>query len=168
MEMHHREDYQLIVAFIVVIHDAVRKPTNQTPTNLVFYKRPHPGMGGGSLYCRVYFHRKLIPEGLFSLLVIINREPKLGLGFGVEGVAHDEKRFQISSKTSCPDMGFTEPALISSSLRFATSAHFSSICDSVGFRVFSTESATRARSSTGRDSISRSKSSVFMTHFRKE
>lgn len=60
------------------------------------------------------------------------------------------------------DMGLTVPDCTSSNRRLATSAHFLSIPDSGGFKLLSTESATRARSSTGSDSISLNKSSVFM------
>lgn len=77
-------------------------------------------------------------------------------------IRHCSRRDHISSKTSSPETGLTAPDLISSRRRLATSAHFLSISDSGGFRLLSTESATRARSSKGSDSISRNK--IFCFH----
>ncbi len=36
MEMHYREDYQLVIAFVMVVHNALRESADKTPTNTFF------------------------------------------------------------------------------------------------------------------------------------
>ncbi len=162
VKVHYREDHQLVTAFIVIVNDPKRKSTDKAPADAFFNEGPHIRMRGGSLYRRIHFGRELIPKRCFSLLVVIDCESKLLSSLWMERVSHHGNRFQISSKTSSPDIGFTVPDQTSFKRRLATSAHFLSISASGGFKLLSTESATRARSSTGSDSISRNKSSVFM------
>lgn len=97
MKVHNCENKQFIFLFIIMVHNAIRKPTNKATTNIAFDKRPHLWMSGRSLYCCKHFNGELIAKHFLAIFVIIYCQLQLRLSLRVKGVR------SIASAKSFPD-----------------------------------------------------------------
>lgn len=110
-----------------LVDQSVRKTCCEASPGIFRQFRPGMWKLGNSVDRRIYFSRKIQAETCPTFFVICDRFEKFDPRRCVKRIIHPPKRFRTSSKTSSPGIGVTAPERTSSTRRWASIFHSSSI-----------------------------------------
>jgi hypothetical protein len=152
VEVHHGEDEDAGQFFGV--EDSIGKSPGLASPHFACEDGPSLGLLGRTTDGGIDFKREVKTQMLLSLLVVVDGSDELLFGLWVEEEVYVFNRFRILAKTCSPGIGSTLPERSSARRRWAAWAHLRSILASGALRLRRIESATMARSSTGREATS--------------
>lgn len=124
-KVHNGKDEDAI--WFNTVENAVRKPTDKTPSNRTPQYGPRLGKPENPAHGSLDLQAETFAQARLTALVVGYGLMELLFRFGVKANAHFLRCSLASAKISSAGTARTLPARSSSSLRSATSAHFLSI-----------------------------------------